>query len=232
MKSDRAAPCTPRTASRLELYGGEKSRNTLDVGDRVDICVDGHGYHWVLVTKIEFDYERVYADRAPPVAPVGPVATPAAATKGSAAVQRIAQRIARSKAEKEARLDALRGAKKAAIAENARRRAELSSRVYYGLLASDPAPACMGCQIGREFIFRHDAVKEVRRGPRGMTIAQAIRNLRRFIEESEHKPRLSADHDAISAELGIQRPLSAGDDEEASKLWVEEDYFASDAPVS
>ncbi len=219
----RDQACTPRPASRLELYGGEKRRANLDVGDRADVCVDGHGYHWVLVTEIELDYERARAVAVP----VGPVATPAAATSGSPAVQRIAQRLALAKAEKEARL----AARKGAVIENKRRAMELSARVYHGLLTNDPAPACLGCQLGRKFTFRHESVKEVQRGGRGVTVAQAIRNLRNFIADMAEKPRLSADHEAISRELGVVRPLTPSD-EDASDLWVEEDYFADEAPSS
>lgn len=202
----RENACTPRVASRLELFGGASSRDSIKLGDLADVCVDGHGYHWVLVTRIE------RADIGSPLPP-----KPAQPSRPLTKVEAIAARIAARNATRKAG-SAKEAAEKVATSKGLSAAISIGARAYTGFLSNDPSPACTGCRIGREFTFRHDAIKEVKRAARGLTVEDAVRTLKRFIRDTEHRSRLSSDHADISMELGINGRTS----------WHEQDYFADE----
>lgn len=193
-KTSRATPCSARTAGRLELYGGAASRDGVKEGDLVDVCVDGHGYHWVLVTKIS-RVEREEPEASAAALPA-PEALPVAARPPTKA-ELISARISARNAEKNKKIAETKKSKELG------KGIPLSERVYEGLLTNDPAPACLGCVVGRRFTFGHGSIKELKRGARGVTVPQAVRNLRRFLEDSKGRSRKSADYEAICMEMGI-----------------------------
>lgn len=197
-KTSRATPCSERIAGRLELYGGAASRDGVKEGDLVDVCVDGHGYHWVLVTKISRVEREVAAEASSPSpAPTPlPEATPVAARPQTKA-EAISARISARNAAKNKKIAEIKKSKELG------KGIPLSERVYEGLLTNDPAPACLGCVVGRRFTFGHRSIKELKRGARGVTVPQAVRNLRRFLEDSKGRSRKSADYEAICMEMGI-----------------------------
>lgn len=195
MKLSRDLPCTPRAASIHELYGTESSRSGVQIGDYVDVAMDGSGYHWVLVISIHAS-DRAIDQITAPVSSKRAVSAPASAPGSK--LERLARRISQRNEERRRReADArVRKAEKSALVE-------LSERTYRGLLTNDPSPACTGCKLGREIQFGHASIKEVRKAPRGMSIAEARRNLESFIEESPYRRKVSADFQGLCEELGV-----------------------------
>jgi len=177
----RALPCTPRAAAPLEKFGGEASRQDVEEGDFVDVCVDGHGYHWVLIVRIERG--------------VAPAPAPALEPVPLRRIDRVAARIARRNAEK--------ALVKAREKDRAKGVSEHDERVYYGILSNDPAPACLGCEIGREMTFRHESIKEVTLGAGAKGMKQALARLRAKVVAFEGRERPSGDIEALKVSLGI-----------------------------